>query len=172
MICHVKPVLDYVEYNGCHTLRFFLFVSVLPNDDFVTIMRMMYADIQSAVCINGIVSDFFPVKRSIRQGCPMSMIAYVLFQEPQYRMIMNNSKIIPITLPNGFNWSIVGFADDSTALVSTVGSVTEVFNVVEKFEQATGALLNREKTSVMGLGVWEDKNTWPLAWLKSVNERY
>lgn len=60
------------------------------SKQFVNKIKMLYTDCNSALCINGIVSDYFNVKRSVRQGCPMSMIMYVIFQEPLYRAINFN----------------------------------------------------------------------------------
>ena len=46
------------------------------------------------------------------------------------------------------------------------GSLLEVENVIIKFEQATGAILNKDKTKIFGLGKWKDRVQWPLLWLK------
>ena len=137
------------------------------NCDFIKKVKMLYTGCQSAVCINGIMSEYFPVERSIRQGCPMSMIAYILFQEPFLLAIKANASISPIELPNGFISHMVGFADDVSVFVSSDKSVIELDNVIEQFEIATGAELNRNKTFVMGLGIWKERNNWPLDWLQT-----
>ena len=134
------------------------------NEAFIRKVKMLYNGSLSAICINGMISNFFPVERSIRQGCPMSMIAYVLFQEPLYRTLKQN--IEPMDFPNGFKCSVLGFADDSSVFVSKDNSIKEVFKIIEKFEQATGAELNHDKTNVMGLGKWKHKDIWPVEWLQ------
>ena len=70
------------------------------NEEFIRKVKMLYNGSLSAICINGMISNFFPVERSIRQGCPMSMIAYVSFQEPLYRTLKQN--IEPMDFPNEF----------------------------------------------------------------------
>ena len=140
------------------------------NDRFINFVRTLYENCRSAVYINGIISDFFPVERSIRQGCPMSMIAYVIFQEPFYRAIKNCRDIIPISLPNNSSISVAGYADDSSVFVRELNSLIVLSEIVMNFEFATGAKLNREKTKIMGLGNWKDRDKWPLDWLKIEKE--
>ena len=43
------------------------------GEGFVRWISVLYNDIESAVQINNILGDFFPVTRSVRQGCPLSM---------------------------------------------------------------------------------------------------
>ena len=46
-------------------------------------------------------------------------------------------------------------------------SIIEINNIVIKFENATGAILNRnKKTKIYGLGAWNKSSNWPLKWLK------
>ena len=145
----------------------FMFLTMVRmgfNEEFIKKVKMLYNGSLSAICINGIISNFFPVERSVRQGCPMSMIAYVLFQEPLYRTMKQN--IVPIDLPNAFRCSVLGFADDSSVFVSKDKCIKEVFKIIEQFELATGAELNRDKTSIMGLGSWKYKDIWPVDWLQ------
>ena len=42
-------------------------------------------------------------------------------------------------------------------------------NIFREFEDFSGAILSRSKKSkVMGLGIWKDKQVWPLQWLQVV----
>ena len=140
------------------------------KDTFINWVRMLYMGCSSALCINGILSEYFSVERSIRQGCPMSMIAYVIFQEPLYRAIKCSKEIVPITAPNNFIACLAGFADDTSVIVRNDSSIIELNKIIVKFELATGAELNREKTFVMGLGSWKSRDIWPLDWLKVKKE--
>lgn len=75
-----------------------------------------------------------------------------------------------IKLPNRLKATIVGYADDSSVIVGNDESIVETDRVIKKFELTTGAELNRNKTCIMGLGAWKNRNVWPLAWLESRNE--
>ena len=42
---------------------------------------LLYTDVHSAVSVNGFLTEFFPVTRGVRQGCPLSPLLYVLVME-------------------------------------------------------------------------------------------
>ena len=56
--------VDFV-FKVLHTLGF--------GDIFVNWINILYTGIESALEINNILSDVFPINRSVRQGCPLSM---------------------------------------------------------------------------------------------------
>ena len=44
-------------------------------------------------------------------------------------------------------------------------------DVFVKFEDISGAILSRSwKSKVMGLGLWRNRNNWPLPWLRVQSE--
>ena len=50
--------------------------------------------------------------------------------------------------------------------LSDLAVIDEIFI---NFENVSGAILSRSsKSKVMGLGLWRDKQDWPLKWLKPV----
>ena len=58
-------------------------------------LGILYTDITSSCLINGNITKKFRIERGVRQGCPLSMITYVLFQKPLYQAIERNNRIIP-----------------------------------------------------------------------------
>ena len=76
--------------------------------------------------VNGNMTMPFNIKRGIRQGCPMSMIFYVIFQEPLYRAIEICNKIIPPLLPSKPIKNL-GYADDTSIFVSSDEGFVETF---------------------------------------------
>ena len=42
---------------------------------------LLYTDVHSAVSVNGFLTEFFPVTRGVRQGCPLSPLLYVLVMQ-------------------------------------------------------------------------------------------
>ena len=65
----------------------------------ITWLMTLYKDITSSCLINGYISKEFKIKRGVRQGCPLSMMAYVIFQEPLYLAIEKCNRIRPLDLP-------------------------------------------------------------------------
>ena len=113
------------------------------------------------------MGEFFPVTRSVRQGCPLSMALFCVYQEPFYRAIVKSRIIRPLCMPDRTKLKLLGYADDTNILINSEESLIEVNNIISQFEQATGARLNRHsKTKIFGLGTWCNKTQWSLVWLK------
>ena len=132
------------------------------GETFVNWIKILYNGIESALIVNNVLSDFFPVYRSVRQGCPMSMSLFVVFQEPFYRAIVASRIIRPLTLPDATEIKILGYADDSTLLITDDRGLIEAFNMIRKFEKAMGSKLNRSKTKLFSTGNWKDRVQWPI----------
>ena len=137
--------------------------------EFIDMIKILYKECKSCVYVNGALSSSFFIKRSIRQGCPLSMLLYVIFQEPVYIAIKTNKMIIGPSLPNKMKITIQGFADDSSVLLSSDRSICECYEEIQRFELATGSKLNKDKTTIMGIGKWKNRKNWPLDWIKSVD---
>ena len=137
---------------------------------FIGWIRALYNGIESSLEINNILSDFFPINRSVRQGCPLSMCLFVIFQEPFYRAIMASQIIRPLRLPDSSELKVLGYADDTTLLILDSWSLLEIGRLIADFESATGFQLNKNKTSIFGAGSWANKEDWPLEWLCTKND--
>lgn len=137
------------------------------GETFIGWISILYNGIESALTINNIVGEFFPVLRSVRQGCPLSMALFTIYQEPFYRAIVTSRIIRPLTLPGGIDQKLLGYADDTNVIIRDDRSVVEVINVIDKFESASGSKLNRNnKTKIFGVGRWKGRQQWPVSWLK------
>merc|ERR1712240_411456 len=141
--------VDFV-FKVLHTLGF--------GETFVGYIKTLYSDIESSLVINNVISDSFPVSRSVRQGCPLSMGLFILFQEPLYRAVVASRIIRPLTLPDSTNIKILGYADDTTLLISDERSLVEILNLINKFEKAMGSKLNSNKTKIYGIGNWKQRS--------------
>ena len=142
------------------------------GEQFVQWTSILYRDIESAVLINNILGDFFPVSRSVRQGCPMSMGLFVVYQEAFYRAMGKSRIIRPLRMPNATETLLLGYADDTNVLILNEESLIEMGKIISYFEKATGAILNRnDKTKIFGLGKWANREQWPISWLK-VEKQY
>ena len=111
-----------------------------------------------------ILTELFPIQRSVSQGCPLSMSLFILFQEPFYRAVVASRVIRPLTLPDSKELKILGYADDSTLLVRNDESLLEIGNLICKFEKAMSSKLNRSKTKLYGTGNWKSRELWPIDW--------
>ena len=108
---------------------------------------------------NGFISDTFPVLRSVRQGCSLSPLLYVLCMEPFANMIRMDPMITGIPLPGTpIPGKISQYADDTNLFISDTESVRKILILVELYELVSGAKLNQSKTFGMWLGRWRGRS--------------
>ena len=69
---------------------------------------------KSRVKINGHLTPLFPITRGVRQGCPISMMLYVMVAEPLNNLIKNQSNIKGIVINNNFKYLLFQHADNTS----------------------------------------------------------
>ena len=114
------------------------------------------------------LSPEISVSFSFRQGDCIAGDLYCITQEPLLRMLRKKLDGLPIS---NFRQLDEDYMDDIQFLSSNEQDLVTFDMVVQQFGRMSGFLLSRDhKSKVMGLGQWQDKNDWPLTWLKSVSE--
>ena len=110
---------------------------------------MIFKHAKASIRTNGFRSKYFTISRSMRQGCPISPLFYILQAEPLACAIHKNSNIIGITLPYSdmgaekqAEVKLVSYVDDTQFFSSTEESILESFKTANKFEKASGAKIN------------------------------
>src|SRR5258705_9379520 len=78
-------------------------------------IKILYTDICSILYINNRLTDEIEINRSVRQGCPLSMLLFVLCLEPLLRSI-NNDKNVKGFQALGRCFKYIAHADDVTFL--------------------------------------------------------
>ena len=130
-----------------HEFLFFALGKFGLGQDFIGWVRLLYYDIKSCVVVNGHLSPDFEVRRSVRQGCPLSPSLYCLAIEVFNNMILRDSLIKGISAPNtSFDSRVVGFANDSNHLVRDIGSVNRILGHFEDYSRSSGSGLNLTKS--------------------------
>ena len=128
-------------------------------------IETLYTNIQSLVLVNGHFTNSFDIKRGVRQGCPLSMLLYVIFQNPLYIALESSMSIRPMDIC-GKKILQTGFADYTSVFTDNDESFIEIFRILNKFERATNSKINIRKTSVYGFGSWKGRLNWPIDELK------
>ena len=156
-----KQAFDRVDVN----FVFLTLKAVGFSDSFIDCIKMLYTGITSKLKINNNIGDSFPILRGVRQGCPLSMILFIISQESLYRIIKKSNSIKPISLPNQINVKVLGYADDTNAFICREMDLGSLHEIIKMFCKATGAEINTNKTKIMGFGNWKGKMNWTANWV-------
>ena len=88
--------------------------------NFVEIIKLLYAKSQVAVKVNGTTSDFIEIQKGVKKGCPLSAALYVLAISPLLKRIKNDSRIEGNFI-HGTVTKVSAYADDVTAFIKNPG---------------------------------------------------
>ena len=83
------------------------------GNKFINLTKVCYNNIQSKIKINGLLSEPFTLKRGVRQGCPLSVLLYIIAAEILANFIIVNKRIKGTQIGNQ-EIKVVNFADDTT----------------------------------------------------------
>lgn len=129
---------------------------------FQNMVQSLYRNTTSAVLVNGEVTPSFQVSRGVRQGCPLSAALYVLSIEPVLQRISAGVGIPKFPLPGGLNCiPTFAYADDLTVVVPNEIALAKVLAILDSFCKASGARLNKDKSSLMYLNNTQPSKATP-----------
>ena len=107
------------------------------GDSFRRWIDVLYNGAHSKLIINGFLSPSINLEKGVRQGCPLSGIEG--FRLPG---------------AGGLQFRVAQYADDTTLFLKDDLSLRHVMNLINKYELATEAKLNKEKSEAMWVGKW------------------
>ena len=137
---------------------------------FIKWIKLLYTDISSAVIVNGHIGDSFLVCRSVRQGCAISPLLYVLSMEPFANRVRQCVNFHGLKIPGcDDEVRVTQYADDTTLICTSVQSIAICLTLCKYFGKASGAKLNLEKTCGIWLGAWRHREDKPFGinWVKN-----
>ena len=116
-----------------------------------TWIELLYANISGRIKHNGFISDPFPIRRGVRQGCPLSAVLYVLSAEPLHDCIQHNVNIDGIPFLDE-SAKIFQHADDTTLFLGNAQSIDHALKAIELYERGSGSKHNVNKTELLVIG--------------------
>ena len=138
-----------------------------PNT-FITWIKIIYKDINSKIEINGTYTDTINVTRSIRQGCPISMLLFIIGAEGMAELIRSERLIKGYTIAGGIEKKMVAYADDTTLILTSIESIRIAMNTIKIYCSASGAKINDSKLECIQIGKWEGIQIQELlSWIKT-----
>jgi hypothetical protein len=146
-----EKAFDSVEHNFMfEVLKRFNF-----GQNFINWIKILYNDPFFKIKNNGWLSKSYPMKRGIRQGCPLSALLFLLVIEILAIMVRKSEDIKGIEIGNTVH-KIVQYADDATICVTDLNSITASIKVINNFSKYAGPNLNVKKTKGIWLGSLKD----------------
>ena len=136
-----KKAFDTIEWdfiNGC--LKVFNF-----GPDIQNWVKILYNNVSSCTVNNGFASEFFPLERGVRQGCPLSGLLFVIGIELLARAIKNDGNIKGINVGEKVV-KVSLYADDTSVFVQDLDSVARLLTLLQKFKKLSGLEINSTKT--------------------------
>lgn len=115
-------------------------------------IRLLYKNAYSCVKCNGLLTKDFQLRRSVRQGCPLSSLLYSLVVEPLALKIQQDKNIKGVFTSMGTEIRIMQYADDINIMVSSEDSIDKVLQHLKTYETASGAKINKSKSEIMFCG--------------------
>ena len=131
---------------------------------FLQWIHMVYKNAKTCLLTNGYRSCYFPISRSMRQGCSVSPLIFILQAEPLACAIRKNKNIIGFPLPNAEHNNnedtevkINAYVDDAQLFNSSENSIKESFKMLNRYKNASGAKIHKTKTTALYIGPWKTK---------------
>ena len=116
-------------------------------------IKTVYQNIETQVKVNGHLLQAFLVKRRLRQGCPLSMILYIIFAEIFLENIRQNNGIKGIVI-GAKELKTSAFADNTTIYIENNSSLAHLETLLMHFEKATDIKYNKATC----MGIWLGSN--------------
>ena len=127
------------------------------SERFIHRIRDMCENAKSSIQINGRISTPFPIRCSVRQGCPLSMQLFAFCLNPLLRILEDKLPSIRIGR-RGDKTAVVAYADDVTIFLTSQADILIIQGAIRCYETAFGARVNIRITEAMAIGTW-DTNT-------------
>ena len=131
------------------------------GEEFISWVSRIYSNATSVVNINGFFTSPIPLKRGVRQGCPLSLHLYVMVIEVLAIQLRLNPNIVGFTI-HGEKIVSVHYVDDATIVIKQNRCFKEVIKELSNYEEASGAKVNYDKTKGLWTGSWKRRRTSPI----------
>ncbi|GBG86503.1 hypothetical protein CBR_g41496 [Chara braunii] len=117
------------------------------GDTFCRWVQALYTTSTGRVMVNGEISESFPLTRSLRQGCPLAPMLFVIQMEVLLSMIRNHPAIVGLQLGHGNQCKASAMADDLFAMtIKNETSLNALKFCLDTYSKFSEALVNWSKS--------------------------
>ena len=119
---------------------------------FVRALQAMYTGAASRTRINGELTAAFQVERSVRQGCPLSVLLFALVLAPL--LFYLEKRLTGLALAN-CTMRTSAYADDAFYILRHHQEATIVQRALQLFGRESGLAVNAKKSGALAAGGWD-----------------
>jgi hypothetical protein len=154
----VKIDLQVAFDNLSHEYIFKVLCKYGFSERFRQRLKNIYNNATSSVQVNGYRSRPFTIKSSIRQGCPLSMLLFIMCLNPLLRTLEASLQGMRIGRHHT-RTAVVAYTDDVTILMTDPSDIPKLQQAIQCFEAASGARVNFQKSRAIAIGTWDTSHT-------------
>ena len=125
------------------------------DENFIYLIKICYNDIQSKIKINGFLSDPFTLSRGVRQGCPLSLLLYIIAAEVLASFVIVNKKVNGVQIGDQ-EIKLVNFVGDTTIFLRDIDSLIRLQKILELYEDASSSKINLTKYQALWSGGYKN----------------
>lgn len=111
---------------------------------FVSWIMALYTNASSTVLVNGEVGEFFPITRSVREGCPLAPFLFILIMDFLGYLLQSEAyRVQGLRLLNGDSLRDAAFADDTVLYIqASEENLQRMQEALQLFCKASGSKIN------------------------------
>ena len=117
-------------------------------------IRTLYKGAKTCATNQGYTTNYWPLRRSVKQGCPFSAVCFLNMINPLIRKLKKDPQVKGVTIRN-IEYKINAFADDITLILKDEASLQKAMKIIKDFGEISGLKTNQEKTEIMAIGNWQ-----------------
>ena len=129
------------------------------------VMRLLGQGAQSVISINGFLTDPIPIRRSVRQGCPLSPLLFFVATHPLFSMLekLSSDGILHGLRLQHKHLSRLGFADDTLMFLNASNdNISTCLTLMGLYSDASELKVNIEKSTLIDVSSSAfDDLVWP-----------
>ncbi len=123
------------------------------DSDFILWVKLLYSSPMASVQTNDTLSPPFPLKRGMRQGCPLSPLLFAIAIEPLALWLRSEKGFEGITRSDTIH-KVSLYADELLLYISNpVMSLPVIFNILDRFGAHSGYKLNYQKSELFPINL-------------------
>ena len=111
-------------------------------------IKVAYTNIQSTIKINGLLSDPFTLMKGVHQGCPLSLVLYVMAAEVLANFIDADKRMKGVQIGD-HEMKLVNFADDITIFLGDIICFNRIQVILKLYEEDSSSKINFSKRQAL-----------------------